>query len=653
MPPRRPAPLSDEQLNAPPPVTGATTTTTEVLGATNNGVPLQVKNTFIDVPSVMTPTNMTVDARAHLATAPAHYQPGFIQRAIVTHTVVAPAKAPPTPGRRIVVAPGTPVGGPASPAGGQLSASGRRFICVQEPPLMTPSPTNASMAMRLPWGRPGIISGSTMNVYQSPPAGVIASAGVATLTTQVASAAPPLSPPPDGSPAMALLSTSPSKAAAPPPAAPATYVVQGPTIYQNAPVAASVATMPGQAANATVRPAVAGMRPGGMPIRTPWEPPELGCLDEDDDAEDDDSENEAQQQQQPGRKVEDAPKPPPGALHPSLGSDQHAAGTCKRCCFFPRGRCTNGYECEFCHYDHEKRKRKNKKKKKKDGSAAVDGISQPGAVRQVMQVPGGGLMMMPSQASAPHPVMYAMPRHAMPPAAFTSQVVMPTTLPQAAPAVEVSADSSPTQQAPAQPPQYVAQANPMILPGYPPPQYVQGPQFTTAPPQYMMPPPQQYVLHNGQVVMQPHPPFQYVLQPPPQQAPAVQSTAGLAPPPPSPPNLQFVETTAPPPMQSPKLGQSFPSPLSGSVLAGTIVPPPMVSPKLPRSIVQVSKETQSPVSAAVAPVAVAPLATNPAPSAARAGLGVSAVPGVAASLPEAGSRQAVEEPPPPPTTAAD
>lgn len=47
---------------------------------------------------------------------------------------------------------------------------------------------------------------------------------------------------------------------------------------------------------------------------------------------------------------------------PSLGSAKHAEGLCKRCCFFPKGRCLNGRECEFCHFEHEKRKRKKKKK---------------------------------------------------------------------------------------------------------------------------------------------------------------------------------------------------------------------------------------------------------------------------------------------------
>merc|ERR1719375_2606641 len=57
---------------------------------------------------------------------------------------------------------------------------------------------------------------------------------------------------------------------------------------------------------------------------------------------------------------------------PSLGSAKHAEGACKRCCFFPKGRCLNGYNCEFCHYDHEKRKRKKKKKGKKDCDEDAD-----------------------------------------------------------------------------------------------------------------------------------------------------------------------------------------------------------------------------------------------------------------------------------------
>ncbi|CAK0829575.1 unnamed protein product [Prorocentrum cordatum] len=49
---------------------------------------------------------------------------------------------------------------------------------------------------------------------------------------------------------------------------------------------------------------------------------------------------------------------------PSIGSANHFDGTCDRCCFHPKGRCLNGWNCQHCHFDHEKRKRKNKKKGK-------------------------------------------------------------------------------------------------------------------------------------------------------------------------------------------------------------------------------------------------------------------------------------------------
>lgn len=58
---------------------------------------------------------------------------------------------------------------------------------------------------------------------------------------------------------------------------------------------------------------------------------------------------------------------------PSVGSAGHGDGTCKRCCFFPKGRCENGEKCDFCHFEHEKRKRLNKKKKKKSKQDEGDG----------------------------------------------------------------------------------------------------------------------------------------------------------------------------------------------------------------------------------------------------------------------------------------
>lgn len=83
-------------------------------------------------------------------------------------------------------------------------------------------------------------------------------------------------------------------------------------------------------------------------------------------AKDGESDDEEDDSNDDGQTAENAPKPPPGALHPSEGSEAHEEGTCKRCCFFPRNRCLNGYNCEFCHYEHEKRKRKSKKSKKKN-----------------------------------------------------------------------------------------------------------------------------------------------------------------------------------------------------------------------------------------------------------------------------------------------
>ena len=31
-----------------------------------------------------------------------------------------------------------------------------------------------------------------------------------------------------------------------------------------------------------------------------------------------------------------------------------ALGTCKICCFFKKGKCENGKECGFCHFEHDK-----------------------------------------------------------------------------------------------------------------------------------------------------------------------------------------------------------------------------------------------------------------------------------------------------------
>jgi len=63
---------------------------------------------------------------------------------------------------------------------------------------------------------------------------------------------------------------------------------------------------------------------------------------------------------------------------PSKGSVGHATGACKRCCFFPRGRCMSGKDCMFCHFDHEKRKRKSKSKRSSLGSSTLNSNDSTG-----------------------------------------------------------------------------------------------------------------------------------------------------------------------------------------------------------------------------------------------------------------------------------
>jgi len=50
----------------------------------------------------------------------------------------------------------------------------------------------------------------------------------------------------------------------------------------------------------------------------------------------------------------------PGVL-PSVGSAGHDQGLCKRCAFFPKGRCKNGADCTHCHMEHPKQVRHRKR----------------------------------------------------------------------------------------------------------------------------------------------------------------------------------------------------------------------------------------------------------------------------------------------------
>lgn len=80
---------------------------------------------------------------------------------------------------------------------------------------------------------------------------------------------------------------------------------------------------------------------------------------------------------------------------PSAGSALHAAGECKRCNFFLKGRCQNGKDCEFCHFPHDKRKqsRQEKRERKAEWLSAcglsegvqkeLSGPVQPGLIGQI------------------------------------------------------------------------------------------------------------------------------------------------------------------------------------------------------------------------------------------------------------------------------
>jgi len=68
---------------------------------------------------------------------------------------------------------------------------------------------------------------------------------------------------------------------------------------------------------------------------------------------------------------------------PSIGSEGHFDGSCKRCAFFPKGRCTNGKDCTHCHFAHEPRSRLRKRNatKAQRGSCQDDIVLEDDACR--------------------------------------------------------------------------------------------------------------------------------------------------------------------------------------------------------------------------------------------------------------------------------
>lgn len=55
---------------------------------------------------------------------------------------------------------------------------------------------------------------------------------------------------------------------------------------------------------------------------------------------------------------------------PSIGSAGHEQGLCKRCAFFPKGRCKNGADCTHCHMEHPKQVRHRRRPQNRQGRRA-------------------------------------------------------------------------------------------------------------------------------------------------------------------------------------------------------------------------------------------------------------------------------------------
>lgn len=81
---------------------------------------------------------------------------------------------------------------------------------------------------------------------------------------------------------------------------------------------------------------------------------------------------------------------------PSIGSALHGTGECKRCNFFPKGRCGNGKNCQFCHYPHDKRKPSRQEKRERraawlggqDDDPSTDGQSPVAKVGPLLSTMG-------------------------------------------------------------------------------------------------------------------------------------------------------------------------------------------------------------------------------------------------------------------------
>jgi hypothetical protein len=123
---------------------------------------------------------------------------------------------------------------------------------------------------------------------------------------------------------------------------------------------------------------------------------------------------------------------------PSIGSADHAMGTCHRCCFFPKGRCQNGYDCTFCHFEHDKRSRKKKEVVKQviKQTAKYNVAPAEGAVKQPPASPPGFFGPLPPGLE--DVVAKKEKKDVMAPVAQTAAPVVPATPPVLPPGSWVS-----------------------------------------------------------------------------------------------------------------------------------------------------------------------------------------------------------------------
>jgi len=89
---------------------------------------------------------------------------------------------------------------------------------------------------------------------------------------------------------------------------------------------------------------------------------------------------------------------------PSPGSFSHIDGSCKRCCFFPKGRCTNEATCEFCHFPHPPRRRRVKKKEMAAALAAAQAEAAAAEAARLAEMEQYAQMAHMSQVAQMHQV---------------------------------------------------------------------------------------------------------------------------------------------------------------------------------------------------------------------------------------------------------